>query len=200
MSHELHLARTTKPAWRCPCGFQGPARVDIAEHRRSCREAPPRGVRTRPGEPGRDAFRSGRKRPVRAQTIAVRRISEREVMIARTLNPRASRRHLPMLRSECREAARPCPFISCAHHLFLDVSRSGGIKINFPDLLGDDGAIDFAAMPTSCALDVGDEGRHTTERVGEMMNVTRERVRQLEVKILAKLEQHPIFREVWAAR
>ena len=77
---------------------------------------------------------------------------------------------------------RPCPFVSCKHHLFLDVSaRTGAIKLNFPDL-------DVWDMKETCALDVADRGGTTLEDVGAIMNLTRERIRQVEVKGLAKLE------------
>jgi len=43
-------------------------------------------------------------------------------------------------------------------------------------------------MNESCALDVADRGGTTLEDVGAIMNLTRERIRQVEVKALAKLE------------
>jgi hypothetical protein len=43
-------------------------------------------------------------------------------------------------------------------------------------------------MNESCALDVADRGGTTLEDVGAIMNLTRERIRQLEVKALAKLQ------------
>jgi hypothetical protein len=43
-------------------------------------------------------------------------------------------------------------------------------------------------MSESCALDVADRGGTTLEDVGAIMNLTRERIRQVEVKALAKLE------------
>ncbi len=76
---------------------------------------------------------------------------------------------------------RPCPFVSCKHHLYLDVSaRTGAIKLNFPDL-------EVWEMTETCALDVADRGGTTLEEVGAIMNLTRERIRQVEVKGLAKL-------------
>ncbi len=72
--------------------------------------------------------------------------------------------------------------MSCQHHLYLDVSsRTGAIKLNFPDL-------EVWEMNESCALDVADRGGTTLEDVGAIMNLTRERIRQVEVKALAKLE------------
>ena len=80
------------------------------------------------------------------------------------------------------DGERSLPFVSCKHHLYLDVSqRTGSIKLNFPDL-------EVWEMTTSsCALDVADEGGATLESVGSILNVTRERVRQLELAALARL-------------
>ena len=88
----------------------------------------------------------------------------------------------PHLRSECIAGPRPCPHVSCRFHLYLDVSpKTGAIKLNFPDL-------EVWELGISCALDVADGGGTKLEVVGELMNVTRERVRQIELKALGKLE------------
>jgi hypothetical protein len=64
----------------------------------------------------------------------------------------------------------------------VDVSpRTGAIKLNFPDL-------EVWELTESCALDIADHGGTTLEDVGAIMNLTRERIRQVEVKALAKLE------------
>ena len=42
-------------------------------------------------------------------------------------------------------------------------------------------------MSETCALDVADRGGITLEEVGEILNLTRERIRQVEVKGLQKL-------------
>jgi hypothetical protein len=64
----------------------------------------------------------------------------------------------------------------------VDVSpRTGAIKLNFPDL-------EVWELSESCALDVADRGGTTLEDVGAIMNLTRERIRQVEVKALAKME------------
>jgi len=77
---------------------------------------------------------------------------------------------------------RPCGFVSCRHHLYLGVNeRTGSIKLNFPGL-------EVWDLPESCALDVADRGEMTLEAVGELMNLTRERVRQLETSALEKLK------------
>jgi len=129
----------------------------------------------------REQRRSRRKRPIRAKTISVKRMTKRELEIGRLLYPE-NEYWKPRAREECADGPRPCPFVSCKHHLFIDVSpRTGAIKLNFPDL-------EVWDMGESCALDVADRGGTTLEDVGAIMNLTRERIRQVEVKALAKLE------------
>jgi len=129
----------------------------------------------------REQRRSRRKRDVRARTISVKRMTKRELEIGRLLFPETDY-WKPATRAECAEGPRPCPFVSCKHHLFIDVSpRTGAIKLNFPD-------IEVWDLGESCALDVADRGGTTLEDVGAIMNLTRERIRQVEVKALAKLE------------
>ncbi|HEX9296390.1 MAG TPA: sigma factor-like helix-turn-helix DNA-binding protein [Polyangiaceae bacterium] len=129
----------------------------------------------------REQRRSRRKREIRARTISVKRMTKRELEIGRLLYPEHDY-DKPETRNDCVEGARPCPFVSCKHHLYLDVSsRTGAIKLNFPDL-------EVWEMNETCALDIADRGGTTLEEVGAIMNLTRERIRQVEVKALAKLD------------
>jgi hypothetical protein len=144
-------------------------------------------VQIEPGsEPGsepvtREQRRSRRKRAIRAKTISVKRMTKRELELGRLLYPEVDDIERPRTREQCSDAPRPCPFVSCKHHLYLDVSaRTGAIKLNFPDL-------EVWDMTETCALDVADRGGTTLEEVGAIMNLTRERIRQVEVKGLAKL-------------
>lgn len=128
----------------------------------------------------REQRRSRRKRDVRARTISVKRMTKRELEIGRLLYPETDY-WKPRTRADCADGPRPCPYVSCKYHLFIDVSaKTGAIKLNFPDL-------EVWEMNESCALDVADRGGTTLEDVGAIMNLTRERIRQLEVKALAKL-------------
>jgi len=130
----------------------------------------------------REQRRSRRKRDVRARTISVKRMTKRELELGRMLYPDVEDVARPKMREDCAQGERPCPFVSCKHHLYLDVSaRTGAIKLNFPDL-------EVWEMTETCALDVADRGGTTLEEVGAIMNLTRERIRQVEVKGLAKLE------------
>lgn len=130
----------------------------------------------------REQRRSRRKREVRARTISVKRMTKRELELGRVLYPDVEGVERPVTRADCQGGERPCPFVSCKHHLYLDVSaRTGAIKLNFPDL-------EVWEMSETCALDIADRGGATLEEVGAIMNLTRERIRQVEVKGLAKLQ------------
>ncbi len=127
---------------------------------------------------------SRRRSRVRARTISVKRLSKRELERGRQLFPDIEYER-PRSRTDCLHgphAERPCPFVSCKHHLYLDVNdRTGSIKLNFPDL-------EVWDLPESCALDIADRGGITLEEVGVIMNLTRERIRQLETRGLARLK------------
>jgi hypothetical protein len=104
----------------------------------------------------------------------------------------------PRSRAECATGPRPCMFISCKHHLYLDVNpATGSIKLNFPDR-------EIWELEETCALDVADRGGITLEEVGAIMNLTRERIRQVETRGLLKLravaEDEPRARGVEAPR
>ena len=122
-------------------------------------------------------------RRVRAKTIAMKRLTKEELRIGALLYPERSYWR-PKARGECANVARPCPYVSCKYHLYIDVNpATGSIKINFPDL-------EVWELQHSCALDVAGQGGITLEEVGEILNLTRERIRQVEVRGLMKLKEH----------
>lgn len=110
-------------------------------------------------------------------------------------------RRLPLTRAGCADLPRPCPHVGCRYHLYLDVKANGRIKLTFPELecLQPDGseALGVAGMlGPSCALDAADGGPLTLEQIGEAMNLTRERCRQLEALIFKKLSKSRMLREL----
>lgn len=89
----------------------------------------------------------------------------------------------PRTRADCINGPRPCMFVSCKHNLYLDVNpETGSIKLNFPDK-------EIWELEHTCALDVAEKGGITLEEVGEIMNLTRERIRQVETRGLMKLRE-----------
>jgi hypothetical protein len=124
--------------------------------------------------------RRRRTRP-RSKTIAMKRLTREELRVGALMYPPVDDER-PKSRGECREELRPCPYVACKFHLYLDVNpETGSIKINFPDL-------EPWELTTTCSLDVAERGGITLEEVGEIMNLTRERIRQVEVRGLLKLK------------
>ena len=123
--------------------------------------------------------RKGRRR---SKTIALKRLTKQEIQAGIELADMMGYRR-PMARSQCATGPRPCPYVACKHHLYLDVNPdTGSIKLNFPD-------VPVWDMKETCALDIADRGGVTLEEVGEILNLTRERIRQVEVMGLEKLRE-----------
>jgi hypothetical protein len=135
-------------------------------------ETPPSGRRAAPSAP------RGRSR-----TISMKRVSKREQARAR-MEVVGYEYERPAQRADCLHGAyavRPCPYVSCKFHLYLEVNpRTGSIRMNFLDK-------EPWELSETCALDVADRGGVTLEEVGGWLNLTRERVRQLEVHALGML-------------
>ena len=125
--------------------------------------------------------RTKRDRP-RSKTIAMKRVTRAELAAGALLYPVVEDVERPRTRAQCMEEARPCPWVSCKHHLYLDINpETGSIKINFPDL-------EPWEMKHTCSLDVAESGALTLEEIGLITNLTRERIRQVEVRGLMKLK------------
>ena len=131
------------------------------------------------GTPDSGDRRKGRRR---SKTIALKRLTRQEIQQGIELADMIGYRR-PKSRTECATGPRPCPYVACKHHLYLDVNPdTGSIKLNFPD-------IPVWEMRETCALDIADRGGVTLEEVGEILNLTRERIRQVEVIGLEKLRE-----------
>lgn len=87
----------------------------------------------------------------------------------------------PKVRGDCVDGPRPCPWVSCVYHLHLDVLKNGHLKVNQPDH-------EPWELTETCALDVADRGETKLETIAGMLNLTRERVRQIEVRATEAIE------------
>lgn len=103
----------------------------------------------------------------------------------------------PKTRGECKDGERPCPWVGCRHHLGIELMsslesspkvRGRGLRVSATDEQIVDGVV---TGNESCSLDVAEREHDgmTLDEVGELMDVTRERVRQIEVVALAKLQE-----------
>ena len=90
----------------------------------------------------------------------------------------------PRTRGEC-PTSRPCPWVGCRYHLYLEVDpRTGRLFLNFPDL-------EPWELTETCALDVAERTAAgvevTLEEVGELMDLSKGGVRHVASCALAKL-------------
>jgi hypothetical protein len=122
---------------------------------------------------------------VRSKTISIKRLGIRALERGRVEYPdEGQHEERPRTRGECPPDGTPCPWVSCKHHLYLDVDpRTGAIKLNYPHLEPDQ-------ISEPCALRVADRDGITLEEVGVLMNITRERVRQLEERAMHRVHLH----------
>jgi DNA-directed RNA polymerase sigma subunit (sigma70/sigma32) len=73
--------------------------------------------------------------------------------------------------------------VSCRYHLYLEVNEHGHIQLNHPGLEPDE----LDALPDTCALDVAERGPATLADVGQVLDRSPERVRQIESDALGRL-------------
>ena len=130
----------------------------------------------------------GRPRAIRSRTTQQLDISRESLMRGMRECPLAEWAALKVSMGPCRLELREygwCPHVGCKHHLYLDLDdwhRGGTIKLNFPDL-------EPWEMEESCALEVAERDGLTLAEVGACLNLTRERVRQLEQRALRRMRQ-----------
>ena len=121
--------------------------------------------------------------------MKARTVSLRELERERTREQKSGREALeiidyqrPTTREDCRGKVRPCLFVACTYHLYLEVTDKGSIVLNYPQR-------EPWELEETCALDIAEkEDGSTLETIGDYLNLTRERVRQIERSALDKLK------------
>lgn len=141
------------------------------------------------GAPDEPIDRRQRRSRMRPKTIAGRRLTRAEIQEGIELVDDMWYDR-PKSRAECVDGMRPCPFVSCKFHLYLDVKEeTKSIKLNFPHL-------EVWELEHTCSLDVSEQGGLTLEDVGHILNLTRERVRQVEVAGIEKLRASGVVEDI----
>jgi len=94
----------------------------------------------------------------------------------------------PKIRADCLSGERPCIWIRCSHHMLWAMNL--GMRYNsrkviyrkFLDSYTDDEFVNIIfGLPETCVLDITDRGGQTLESIGQILGITRERVRQIEI-------------------
>ena len=129
----------------------------------------------------------------RAHTICVRRLSDTSVREG-AWDTREYTAPIPRTWGECIERglgtpSNPCVHMRCSHNLLVDVSDdTGSYKVTWPHLASGQYGDEYERLPEhTCALRVAEQGAMTLDEIGAMLNLTRERVRQIETKALLRL-------------
>jgi len=91
----------------------------------------------------------------------------------------------PRTRGDCIDGARPCPWVSCKYHLYLDVSTAGSISINSP--------VPLEEMAETCALDMAKRVQSFSE-IGRVLGMSKQAVERIQFYALQKLS-HQVKRK-----
>lgn len=169
------------------CGSDIPAEADAQV--RFCKTCRAEIIRASDREKSRrrlggDRYRHGKR------TESLASLGKKKIAAGRALYPEMPGidYQRPRTRGDCVDGPRPCPFVSCRHHLYLEATPSGSVIYNFPDHDPDE-------IPQTCSLDVVDEGV-TLAVVADALNLTREAARQIEERVFSKLRvAYPHMRE-----
>jgi len=124
-----------------------------------------------------------------AHTRRGKTISRRDLQRARMLPAPYPDVERPVTRADCEYGPRPCPWVSCRHHLYLDVTPSGGLHLNHY-------GIDVDEVPATCSLDLTRREGMTIDEVGDVLGITRERARQIEHQGIRKIRHLPLLRDI----
>ena len=112
----------------------------------------------------------------------------------------------PKTRGDCEHGDRPCPWISCRYHLSTDTvptqtGQNDTLWLNDGKRTQRIGARESQSRfleviqnwelceGETCALDIADAGEKTLEEVAKLWNMTRERVRQVEMRAMRKIRR-----------
>ncbi len=101
----------------------------------------------------------------------------------------------PRLRAECEAGPRPCPWVGCRYHLYLDTYTTGDPENPTPGLIIHRPELEPLELPETCLLDLASRGPYTLAQIGDIFDLSRERIRQIEAGALRKLARRTDARD-----
>lgn len=127
-------------------------------------------------------------------------LSFRSLALATLAAEKRPQRRADCLPGGCNEQ-RPCPWVSCHHHLAIDVNEEGSIKLNFPSVVAIDGKeflttdiVDWDAMEHTCSLDAAEDGGWFHRQVADALNVVEGAIDNLEARLYPALRNEADIR------
>lgn len=102
-------------------------------------------------------------------------------------------RSRPRKRSQCIDGPRPCPWVSCRHHLAVDVVAGGQVLVRAS---WDDDSSELQGP--SCSLDLAAAGPQWISTVGGAMGFGDTRMLQIEREALMALHRLPLLQSLHA--
>jgi hypothetical protein len=101
----------------------------------------------------------------------------------------------PRVRAECENGPRPCPWVGCRYHLYLDTYTTGDPENPTPGLIIHRPDLEPLELPDTCLLDLAARGPYTLAQIGDIFDLSRERIRQIEAGALRKLARRTDARD-----
>ncbi|MBT3704965.1 hypothetical protein HOG17_04270 [Candidatus Peregrinibacteria bacterium] len=99
----------------------------------------------------------------------------------------------PRTREECKNDVRPCPWVGCGFHLYLDVDDNGGIIFNHENTVFNDDDLedpDLRKMVQTCVLDIADKVKDglTFCEIAEYLGCTVKKVKEILDSCIGKID------------
>jgi len=97
---------------------------------------------------------------------------------------------VPATRGDCRDGPRPCPYLRCRFHLWLQEAEARPGRRHLQERGGAPASALQPHTRMTCALDIAESGEKLTyAEIGALFGVSDERARVIAEKALAKLER-----------
>ncbi|MDY0001406.1 MAG: hypothetical protein RBU30_08950 [Polyangia bacterium] len=125
----------------------------------------------------------------RPEPALAHQVQARQAVASRPLEDWEQAR--PIIRADCVDGPRPCPWVACVHHLGIHVDSKGRIRAQPGVRDGDLEGLPFGG----CALDASDAGPHGLEEIARFLGTWKGEVQ----RIIADAQAQAQARGRWSA-